>query len=625
MLMLIVSPVVSVIIMVLLSRLFLTPGETPSLFESILFTFMIIFPFCFVSGFVFIRFLGAAVHTPAFTAGSAFSRETIGGIAAGITITILTSGLFNTYEILLLIQVLAGTWALLSFNKVTAVQELLIKISALVIAILVLFFNTDVFFRQLVLPGINVTGTSDTSFGNITTGSYEGEESLYYNHRLVLYTDDVAEREENVHFAMLQNPSPSHVILVSGSPKSLIPELLKYPVKKITYLETDPVLAARTEPAATPPGVKYTSLRTDAYRYLTDSQEPADVILLLTPPPSTLLLGRYYSIEFFSSVKKQLGSHGIFICTPGSSETYYNNESILLFSSVYSTLKALFRNVLPVAGNKLYFLASDASLSPEFCRLTNERKISNYYVSPDFMSDDLTSRKSLELVSLLESKNNITSATAPSVVYSYQLYNISRDKKSGLAAIVLMIAVLVMPVSGLRKSDLLMYFSAFALAVFEITLILAIQITAGNMYHITGLVLAGIMSGLAIGSGVSIPYLESRAVTSSGMMLAVYYFFAAMATQLLPALQGGVFSIAVLILISIPPSVLTGNMFRQFTIVRSDARAPSLVYSADLAGSAAGFILAAGIIIPLLGISGTLYIAAGIVFAVFLFGTIINK
>ena len=46
-----------------------------------------------------------------------------------------------------------------------------------------------------------------------------------------------------------------------------------------------------------------------------------------------------------------------------------------------------------------------------------------------------------------------------------------------------------------------MYFSASALAGFEIIILLTLQLTAGNMYQSAGLILASLMAGLAIGAG----------------------------------------------------------------------------------------------------------------------------
>ena len=77
------------------------------------------------------------------------------------------------------------------------------------------------------------------------------------------------------------------------------------------------------------------------------------------------------------------------MCSPGPGNDYFNKESIKLYSSIYNSLAGIFRNVKPVVGNKLYFIASDKDLSVSFCKLTEMRNISNIYVSSDFLADDL--------------------------------------------------------------------------------------------------------------------------------------------------------------------------------------------------------------------------------------------
>jgi hypothetical protein len=52
---------------------------------------------------------------------------------------------------------------------------------------------------------------------------------------------------------------------------------------------------------------------------------------------------------------------------------------------------------------------------------------------------------------------------------------------------------------------------------------------------------------------------------------------------------------------------------------------PASVYSADLAGSALGFVIVSGLAIPALGIRMTIILLSAIIFAALLFGTIRNK
>jgi len=49
-----------------------------------------------------------------------------------------------------------------------------LKISGILLALIlgasVILLNPDLLFRQILLPGIKVTGTKDTPYGNLTKG-----------------------------------------------------------------------------------------------------------------------------------------------------------------------------------------------------------------------------------------------------------------------------------------------------------------------------------------------------------------------------------------------------------------------------------------------------------------------
>jgi hypothetical protein len=68
-----------------------------------------------------------------------------------------------------------------------------------------------------------------------------------------------------------------------------------------------------------------------------------------------------------------------------------------------------------------------------------------------------------------------------------------------------------------------MYFSASALAGFEIIILLTLQIIIGNMYQLTGLVIAGLMAGLATGSGVNFKSLHWLTPVKTGILLLLMY------------------------------------------------------------------------------------------------------
>ena len=620
-----ISPFISLALLLFLSRVFLNPGETPSFLVAIIYTFLVLIPFCLASGFTFIKLITIAGSENNFVPGKSFSVETTGGIIAGILIALLSAGLLSTYKLLLMIILLAVGYSLTAYYIVSPKSKIYLKFFMIILAVFIIFLKPDLLFRQILLPGIKVTGTKDTPYGNITIGKYKGEESLYYNQRLLAYKDDATEREEDIHYAMLQSESPEKVIMISGSPQSHIPEILKYPVKSVIYIERDPALVKyETSVGDKFPG-KVSVVNRDAYRYIRNFTELVDVVILLVPPPSTLLLNRYYTSEFFTSVKKRLKTDGIFMCSPGTGDNYLNKESLSLISSIYNSLAANFKNVKPVEGNKLYFVASDKPISLAFCQLVEKRHIKNIYVSSDYLEDDLIIKKSDEISALIDHKTEQNRSAFPVACLHSQSYQISKNLGEKIPAIVLLFIVFALPVTTIRRRSMLMYFSASALAGFEIIILISLQMMVGNMYQLTGLIIAGLMSGLAVGSGINICLFDTISLRNKVIVLMVFYIIFGLVYNSMIEIKSGLLSVIVIMFSGFLPALCTGRIFRELTIKPGGIAASPAIYSADLAGSAFGFIFISGFAVPMLGIQISVYLLAALIFGGILFGTISNK
>jgi spermidine synthase len=619
------SPVFSIVIMLFLSRMFLNTGETPSFLVSLIYTFLVLLPFCMVSGFTFVKLISFARSGHDFSPGRSFSLETIGGVVAGILVSLLTSGILNTYQLLLLIILLSLSYVLLFYYLENSGYKLAARLIILVLASGIIISSPDLLFRQILLPGISVTGSEDTPYGNITYGEYKGEKSTYYNHRLLIYNYDVVEREENIHYAMLQSQSPGKVILISGSLDTQLPEILKYPVKEIIYIERDLALTRAWSSPSDTLQVKLSIVNSDAFRFIRKTGGLADVIILSVPPPSTLQLNRYYTTEFFRAVRRKLTNDGIFMCSPGPGNNYFNKESIDLYSSIFNSLSSVFRNVKPVVGNKLYFIASDKEISVSFCQLTEAKKISNLYVGPDFLSDDLISKKTEEVTGLMDRGMRQNKSSFPVASFHFQSYTFSRFTGEKIPALIIMTIIFASPLLLLKKRYMLMYFSASALAGFEIIILLTLQIIIGNMYQLTGLVIAGLMAGLAVGSGAKLKIPGGFSLEKTGILLLVIYTLTGLLYNLLLGLKYDIPALGIIILYAFLPALLTGRLFHELTVNSNEISTASSVYSADLAGSALGFILVTGVAIPVLGIKSSIFLLSSLIFAGLLFGTVRNK
>jgi spermidine synthase len=619
-----VGPLISVILMVLLSRLFLMPGETPSFMAGILFTGLVLIPFCLISGFTFIKLISAGTARN-FIPGKSFSVETAGGIAAGIAISILSAGILNTYQSLILVIILGISYTILTFYLTEKTQKLVFKTAVLTASVLVIISSPDIFFRQLLLRGIKITETYDTPYGNITRGEYYNDTSTYYNQRLLIYNNDAVESEEDIHYAMLQVESPENVLLISGPVISRLQEISKYNVRKVVYVERDPALTKMEEPSNQVLSATLTIENEDAFNYVKRTNEKFDAAIMLLPPPSSLSLNRYYTFEFFTAIKRKMNPDGVFSCSPGINPNYFNKESVNLYSSIFNGLKAVFKNVLPVSGNKLYFIASDNVLSMSICQLAQEKNINNIYVNPDYLSDDLIIAKSREVTSLIDSSIRINRSTQPIACFYYQSFNLSKNLSEKIPAIVLLVVLFALSLKTIRPGNGIMYFSAFALAGYEIILLLILQLTVGNMYQATGLIIAGLMTGLAIGSGMDIPVFRNKPVGDKAFLLIALYVITGMSVEKIMILDRRYVVVGLLILSGFLPALITGSFFRDLTSAGVKNSNPSIVYSSDLAGSSIGFILFSGLAVPLLGITLSIFLLPVLIFTGFLFASVSNK
>jgi len=165
-----------------------------------------------------------------------------------------------------------------------------------------------------------------------------------------------------------------------------------------------------------------------------------------------------------------------------------------------------------------------------------------------------------------------------------------------------------------------MYFSASSLAGFEIIMLLVLQLMVGNMYQATGIVIASLMAGLAAGAGFNSRLPESVTLKATASVLVLYYAVVALCLKFLLSVTNPVPGIVLILLLVFLPSFITGHIFRKLTITDSDGSSSASVYSADLTGSALGFILISGIIIPVFGIQFSIFLLSMFIFAGMLFG-----
>jgi len=597
------SPVVSLLFLLVASTSFVHAGETMSFFKSLIFTLIITAPICIASGYAFIKLVELSVLVNRSVPGKSFAMETVGGIFAGVLISIISSGLVNTYLLILLTVLLSFSFTILNFIINDKRKKILFKIFVVLFASSLLAIDPDLNIRNILMSGVEVVSTKDTPYGNISEGRYGGETNLFYDYRLVAYSSDIIEREEDIHFAMLQDRTFKNVLLISGPLNSRLKELSKYDLASVTFIERDPGLikiAEAEEEYSHPYDLKIKNI--DAFNEIKSDSSKYDAIISLVPPPSSLSLSRFYSLEFFRNAKARMTDDAVFLCAPGPGEDYFGDEAVKLYSSIYNALGNVFLNVHPVLGNKLYFIASDGPLSASFSRLSKESGVKNQYVNCNYFIDEFTEEKSEQIASDIDKEIKMNRISNPVASYYYQQYSLSKDTNRITVALIIIILIFALPVISFRRENIYMYFSSTALSGFEIIILFILQITVGNMYRITGTVIATIMAGLAFGAIIGIKSLSKIDVRKRMFGIALYYAIIALVFPYIVSVADKKISTIVIVSLSFLPSIFTGHLFRELTLYNGKGKATSNVYSADLTGSAIGFILISAVAVPLLGL-----------------------
>ena len=111
----------------------------------------------------------------------------------------------------------------------------------------------------------------------------------------------------------------------------------------------------------------------------------------------------------------------------------------------------------------------------------------------------------------------------PVASFHFQSYNLSKSINEKSIAIILLMVLFAMPVVAVKRRNMIMYFSASALAGFEIIVLLTLQMSIGNMYQLTGLIMAGLMAGLAVGAGSGSGTLNSLSLRTYSLILVIFY------------------------------------------------------------------------------------------------------
>jgi spermidine synthase len=597
-------------------------GSMINVFQIFYSSLLLLIPFCLVSGFLFtfISKCYSEVKKQNET-GSVYGFESVGSIVGGLLSGLLFIFVFSSIESLLVLAIInVLVLFLISLKKSTgklAWAPLLVVIPAFIL----LFFHPENRIRSLVYPNQEVVVSKDSPHGNMVITRREELWSVYSNNVLLFDSENFMLNEEAVHFAMLQHPDPKKILLVSGGLSGQIAELKKYNPVLVDYVEDNHwLLTLMKDTLAKMTDESISVHATDPLRFIRNTAQNYDVAILNLPLPSTLQNNRFFTLEFFTLLKKRLSPGAVLSFGIQSPPNYLNQEAVDLNSTIYASLKKVFQNVIIIPGEQNYFLASDAALTYQIAERVQARGIENRYVNSYYIDDALLKMRGETILSALNPAAEINQNLRP-VLYQQQLaYWLSQFKgKYWLMAALAGALALFVFLRGSTPSQV-MFLTGFSASGLEILLLFGLQVFFGNIYLLTSFVFTGFMLGLAIGSFVGKFFTEKNYLLVTQLLIGG--FAALIGISLFSSGMADLAPIVVYLLClaaTVLIGLFTGFQFAQVSQNRTGnyAEISGKTYSYDLVGSALGAFVVSVFLVPRLGIFESVLIIA---LANFVFG-----
>jgi len=643
-------------------------GEVVDLATMMGISFAILAPFCFLSGFLFA--LGCSLHSEATggkgkSVGTVYLLEAIGSGAGGIAFTGLFVHLFNHLQTSLAISALLILSSMFLSSDPHGQKRGRPWIWASGLTLIGLFVllaiqgeKWEMTSRGWEWKGYRLISSEDTLYGNLTAVSSGGQTSFFENGLWMFTYPDLLTAEESVHFALLQHPAPKRILLVGGGISSSLDQILKHPtVSKVDYVELDPTLIAmgrrilprEATTALNDPRVQL--IHADGRKHIKTTESRYDVLIINLPDPMTAQLNRFYTVEFFQEARRITLHGGLLALSLTSSENIIGPTLAQLLNSLHGSMSAAYRDVLVLPGGTARFFGSmeAGTLVSEPQVLVDrikERQLGLHYVREYYLLFNLSQERLDYFRGILEAAKGIriNHDLSPSC-YFYDIIHWSAQYTPRLKDIFLLIGGIepnwfILPIAILtalflvlaRRKDggkalkpavlYAVFVTGYSEMTLNVVLILAFQILYGYVYYKIAILITAYMIGLILGSWHITPSVE-RIGKPLGVLMPIQGGLALYGILLL--------GIIILVHGSHSPSPASSLMEVGFPLLllvagylgglhfplangiylgeaREVGKVASLVYGIDLVGSSAGALSAGIILLPVLGISETLYL-----------------
>ncbi|MBP1657003.1 MAG: hypothetical protein H6Q31_1604 [Bacteroidetes bacterium] len=581
-------------------------------------------PLCLVSGAIFTLLI--RVSTTSGTSnpvGSVYAWEAMGSLAGGALFGFLLFDIIPSQDLLLILCAGAGLSGavLFSCRRMRSVAVALLPV-VLMLLIGRSVWDADMLTFALRYPGHTVLAHRETPFGLLTVTRLGEQTMVYANNVPLLISGNTSATEEIVHFALVQRPHSPKVLIAGGNPAELVPEVLKYTGSSVRCVEENPWLRrAEREFLPFPENGRATYVEGDLRSILLSPSGHYDVIIIVAPEPSTLQSNRTYTREFVHRARLALTPAGVLCMLLPSSAEYAGDDARRVRAILRNTLADQFEHVQILPAGHDVFLASDSTLRTDIAGGIAEAGVPTTYVNPYYVQDDLLSERSRQLEASLGKDTPRNSDARPALMLAQLRYWLRHfAMEYWIPVLTGLIIVFVLFVRTDRMGIGVMTAGCGGI-VLELMVLMIVQVSFGNVYKMSGGLIALYMAGMGAGAfAAGRAALAPRWYAGMQCCLALMLLLAAW-------LQPGISSGSTPGMAGLVPCLFLGSFGAGavFTLTSRMAAldlvaSGSRLYGYDLLGSAVGALLVGPLLLPLLGVQSVANAAAGLVVV----GTVIS-
>jgi len=601
-----------------IKNVFVEPGTFPNPFFTFMMICGLLLPICLISGGqfeLFARFLTKLQNKE--NTWLAYGLDSIGAVVGGILYTILMTLNINYILIFIIIYPFVAliTLAFVRYYKsMYFFHSLLLFITGFVF---IFFSDIPDKINNLQFPDQKIIAKSYTPGSDYIITEYKEQQNVYENGQFISSLQQEAWTEEIVHFSLSKSFERKNVMAIGGGTNGILRELLKYDNLNITYIELNPYLDDNMLKLVD--GINNTRVEVvfkNGLRIFKETNKVYDAIIFNVSNPYTIAANRFFVKDFFDGAKSILKDNGVVSISLESTGQYLSENALKMHSILYNTLKESFSYVEIFPLSKNLFVASDTIINIDLFGFLESLNIITEYVNPYYTDLFSIEFRSNLLKDEIISDTEINTLMNPNLYYHQIRFWLSKHDYDNkfiylIGAIIILFTIIMSIRQNIYSKSVMI--SGISSSGLSFIILFAYQFQEGIIFSMIGILLAAFMAGLTIGV-----FLAEKILQASKKKLALLHFLFFILI-FLPVLllhitnicnislllSNVLWSFLTLILATIPGAIFkTANMLK----VNEISGSATNLYAIEMIGSALGAFFIVIILIPVIGVVGTILI-----------------